>query len=407
MISVIFVHGISVRRADYRPAFARIQEALDRRTSNVRLVPCLWGDDFGANLRGGGASIPRYRKAKRIEEQPSSLEEQDRWDLLTDDPFLELRLLALRPPATSPEFDPRGTVPPSQLLEERIRSFSPSASLRGKLGEGGITDAALDFARKGVIENPVFHEALCASDEDLGEFQLVWARAVISMSISESDDAVRTDLDSTKKVSPAELATALAGEVGNQPKGLLGDWLDRALLAVATRLVGSRLESSRGHYTDLVVPFVGDVLVYQGNGQSIRDLIATSIVDAGEDSPVVLLGHSLGGIACVDLLAEKSFRAVKLLITVGSQSPLLYEMNALQKIRFDAPLPDHFPKWLNIYDERDFLSYVAAPVFKDQSGRVVDFEVNNRQRFPRSHSAYWENPSVWDMIVSQLAEAAR
>src|SRR4051812_42915871 len=80
MVNVIFVHGISVRRADYRVAFARIQEALGRRTSEVTVVPCLWGDEFGAILRGGGASIPRYRETKGIEEEPASFEEQDRWD---------------------------------------------------------------------------------------------------------------------------------------------------------------------------------------------------------------------------------------------------------------------------------------------------------------------------------------
>src|SRR5262245_40733176 len=123
MVNVIFVHGISVRGADYRTAFELIQNALICRTSDVALVPCLWGDDFGAVRRGGGASSPRYRQTKGIEKQPGLFEEQDRWDLLADDPLLELRLLALRPPTSPEEFDPRGTVPPGQLLDERIRSF--------------------------------------------------------------------------------------------------------------------------------------------------------------------------------------------------------------------------------------------------------------------------------------------
>jgi hypothetical protein len=57
------------------------------------------------------------------------------------------------------------------------------------------------------------------------------------------------------------------------------------------------------------------------------------------------------------------------------------------------------PNWLNVYDPRDLLSYVGAPLFP---GRVEDVEVDNRQPFPPSHSAYWANPQVWDAIVSRL-----
>ena len=73
--------------------------------------------------------------------------------------------------------------------------------------------------------------------------------------------------------------------------------------------------------------------------------------------------HSLGGVACVDLLVEAALPQVELLVTVGSQAPFFYEIDALQSLRFGVPLPEHFPRWLNVYDLRDFLSYVAAGVF--------------------------------------------
>ncbi|MFM7641942.1 MAG: hypothetical protein ACKO45_10390, partial [Cyanobium sp.] len=66
---------------------------------------------------------------------------------------------------------------------------------------------------------------------------------------------------------------------------------------------------------------------------------------------------------------------------------------------FGQPLPDSVPAWLNLYDPRDFLSYIGASVFP---GRVVDQCVDNRQAFPTSHSAYWRNAKVWETIHSIL-----
>ena len=109
---------------------------------------------------------------------------------------------------------------------------------------------------------------------------------------------------------------------------------------------------------------------------------------------MVLIAHSLGGIACVDLLVKTPLSAVKLLIICGSQAPLFYEIGALQSLEFgDIPaahrLPGHFPTWLNFYDLRDFLSYVAEPLFAKD--RVTDVVVDNRLPFPESHSGYWRN----------------
>jgi hypothetical protein len=103
----------------------------------------------------------------------------------------------------------------------------------------------------------------------------------------------------------------------------------------------------------------------------------------------------LGGIACVDLLVEQSLPQVVHLVTVGSQAPFMYEINALCSLEFGQPLPDHFPKWLNIYDLRDFLSYKGSKIFP----KVKDEEVISKQPFPRSHSADWENDRTWECIM--------
>jgi hypothetical protein len=94
-------------------------------------------------------------------------------------------------------------------------------------------------------------------------------------------------------------------------------------------------------------------------------------------------------VACVDLLAETATPAVSRLITAGSQAPYFYELDALVSRMFGAGLGENFTQgWLNFYDPNDFLSYLAAGVFR---GRAVDRVVHSGQPFPESHGAYWHN----------------
>ena len=143
-----------------------------------------------------------------------------------------------------------------------------------------------------------------------------------------------------------------------------------------------------------VYPGVGDILLYQTRGQVVRDFIDGQVQTA--DKPLIVLAHSLGGIMCVDLLAERDLSdRVKLLVTVGSQAPFLYELDALSGLRWGEVLPQYFPRWLNVYDRRDFLSYVGGGVFP---GRVRDEAVDSRQPFPQAHSAYWTTGRLWNLI---------
>ena len=117
------------------------------------------------------------------------------------------------------------------------------------------------------------------------------------------------------------------------------------------------------------------------------------------EAPVVLVAHSLGGIASVELLATRALPAVELLVTVGSQAPFLYELNALPTLPFGAELPPTVPRWVNVFDRRDLLGYTGAGVFP---GRVEDREVDNRAPFPRSHSAYFANERFYAVLDEVL-----
>jgi len=99
------------------------------------------------------------------------------------------------------------------------------------------------------------------------------------------------------------------------------------------------------------------------------------------------------------LLAREHIPQVRALITAGSQAPLLHELGALASLEQGAVLPETFPRWLNVYDPYDFLSYLAGRVFK---GRATDLCVQSLQPFPQSHSAYWTNPEMWKAVKAFL-----
>ncbi len=173
-------------------------------------------------------------------------------------------------------------------------------------------------------------------------------------------------------------------------------WLKEKAGGLLARVGTRYARRHRSSLTDAGTPAGGDILLYQARGEKIRGLIRKRLEEV--ESPVVLLAHSLGGIACVELLVAESL-GIELLVTAGSQVPFLYEIGALGSLAVGDELPGHFPPWLNIYDSRDFLSYVGAGVFP---GRVEDVKVDNSQPFPAAHSSYWENPEVWAAIDGAL-----
>ncbi len=394
MTNVVFIHGINTRGTAYDTAFDQVRSALAMRKPGTLLVPCRWGDDLGAALKGKGASIPQYDTTRAIRElETREVAEPELWELLDQDPLFELRVLALRPAPPPGEFDPLGIETPPKEIGRRIQECTDPERLKPMLKGTGLSEAEVVSACRDLTNSPVFADALTASTDDLEDFPRIWARAIVASAMTDSPGALIASDARLRDALVARLAEEVALEA--QARGLVSNWLTHALCVFGTGHVQDR----RGRYTDFIVPIVGDVLVYQGHGESIRERIRGSIPSEGQ---VVLLAHSLGGIASVDLLVEAKLSQVKLLVTVGSQTPLMYEMDALRCLRFGEPLPPHFPRWLNLYDPRDFLSYVAAKVFASSPRGIVDVEVNNRQPFVRSHSAYWTNPETWDAIVPEL-----
>jgi hypothetical protein len=151
---------------------------------------------------------------------------------------------------------------------------------------------------------------------------------------------------------------------------------------------------------------LADVVGYGAHRASIQRILTTELkaaASAARGRPVLPVALSLGGIALVDLLASWPEAPVEACVTVGSQAPLLYTFDAIPSMPYDEADPPHLPvPWLNIYDTRDFLSFLAEPLFRRTDGlaSVVDLRVRSGRDFPKSHSAYWELGSVWDAIAT-------
>jgi hypothetical protein len=180
--------------------------------------------------------------------------------------------------------------------------------------------------------------------------------------------------------------------------------------ASVMRLVTNYFEGRRESLLETMgAQLLADVIGYHEHRSSIHDVLRAGLEKASRAArgrPVLPVGLSLGGIALVDLVASWPEAPIEACVTVGSQAPLLYTFDAIPSMPYDEADPPHLPvPWLNVYDSRDFLSFVAEPLFRRSDGlaSVVDLRVRSGKDFPRSHSAYWDLPPVWDAIATAFA----
>lgn len=176
------------------------------------------------------------------------------------------------------------------------------------------------------------------------------------------------------------------------------------------KLVTNYFEGRRESMFDAMgAQLLADVVGYHRHRDSILEVVRDELARTARASrgrPILPVGLSLGGIALVDLLASWPQAPVEACVTVGTQAPLLYTFDAIPSLPYDEADPPHLPvPWLNVYDSRDFLSFVAEPLFRRTDGlaSVVDLRVHSGKDFPNSHSSYWETTPLWDAIATAFA----
>ena len=380
--TVLFVHGTGVREGPHLLTFKDIQAAFTNGPIDHDVHACPWGDVLGA--RPIVHSLPDTTRTPKTAALTHD-EEQARWEILARDPLFELRLLRNRP--REPGRRPAGGDLWDQISDYKLR------------------DAALTIVRDADLESCWADAWTLIIDDttrdtvqkagEIGEPAEAVARAVVAAMLAYAFDQELPLLGSLQRDA---LIDALVDHWGGRVAGK-GTWLLQWFTTTAGAMATPILKRFRGPLAELANPEIGDILRYLARPVPIQDHLRRAIESTPGDD-VYLLGHSLGGIVCVDLLATTALPRVKGLITVGSQAPYLHEIGALHGLEpGTTDLPAHFPDWLNLYDPYDFLSYVAEPVF---ARGVKDCRIESGQPFPYSHSAYWGMADTWTAIKAFL-----
>ena len=401
---VVFVHGTGVRKKESDASVELIRSHLKPHGFSVKGAP--WGDLAGS--RAAEKSIPTFEKTGG-----KSLTDDDReartWNLLFADPASELRLLALnKPDQTLPRL--------AGVLDQSIQGLYRPAlkgELLATLDAAGVVDVFADACDQ-IRRHDSFEELRKRALPPEGPYLDAIANAIVAQAAILDEEkrgygsAITQDSDIRDAL--VSVVRSALGPGKAAPGKRIVDFLGKGVSAAfsAAFYAGSYaagtpyLRMRRGKHAS-ASPLAGDILLYQARGEKIRGLIREQILEL--KVPVVLLGHSLGGVACVDLLMDAKEaelrQRVKMLATVGSQAPYFYEINALSSLEYGEgrELPAYFPWWLNIYDRADFLSYVGESLFRKG---VEDHEVRTHQPFPQSHSAYWSRKATYQHLVNAI-----
>ncbi|MFC8101720.1 hypothetical protein [Streptomyces sp. NPDC057363] len=390
MTAVVFIHGTGVREPGFSALAGRFSVGVTGLRGGLRIVPYYWGGEHGATLAAGGASLPPASGTSRGGPCVPGAGDDDTaaWAALYADPYAELALAAgTAAGAASATELPPGSPPPDQHLRARLAALAAEGDAPAADLGPGLARAAADLAA-----HPLLGAAAAALTPD--DLPGLAARGLTAQVIAGV-------LDTDAPLVPAGVTRDAVTDRLAQALGAPAPGTERGVRSLALRVAGSAASRAvvrrRRALTEAAHPAAGDVLRYLSRGEAVRAGLRTLL--AGLEPPVAIVAHSLGGIIALDTLVLTPLPQVRLLVTAGSQGPFLYESGSLPSLEPPAPLPDHFPDWLNLYDPRDLLSYLGAGLFP---GRVTDVAVDSRQPFPAAHSAYWTNPAVYRHIVDRL-----
>lgn len=405
MTTMLFIHGTGVRAEGIDAYFDAVRAGVGRIRKSMPVLACRWGDEVGATLLADGVSIPG-RHERREPPQPRRASPPDGanlpgteperevalWEALDAAPLLELQVLASQHPIPSAASSPSG-----RAMADRLgRAVGAGTPLHRALLATGLEHVA-EAAATQLVASDEFNQVVDSELLPQQDKAQVLARAFTALLLGLRDEQLGcpTPLDGTHR-QHLELSTAAAlGQGPTQPEDAAASLPD-AVLDSALWLATWWAYRDRQRWSAAMVPGLGDVLKYLVHGQALREVILRD-VKAIDDREVILLGHSLGAVAAMDLLLRGELPQVSSLIAVASQSGLLYEFDALPGRRFDPAeqLPDDFPDTHFVHDPMDPLAYLAGGLFGD---KVHDHVVDNHAPFPRNHGAYFTNPEFYRLL---------
>ena len=394
MSSLVVIHGTGVRGSAYNALFHLVEEKLRMLRPDIVPVRCLWGrSSRPEKLPDVPLCLPRSseRSAAGLDADEVRLQF---WAQLYNDPLAELRLLGARQDSgnwdTAELLDvfrrSKPTVALTRVLEQ-LSLQNTWAEVRGEITSSKecmdavvrVSESTLDLRQalsRAIVASITAHALLtCGPDPDSEPIRDQMIAEMVTMFLPSGELEIQAG-DRTL----TEVRSAFRESLWYGVQWLSAGYLERKRLAEAATMT----------------PIPGDIILYQSpQGDAIRSFIAATIHSAPK--PCNVLAHSLGSIAAIDVLVQAQDLDVAQLITIGSPIGLFYEINALVSLPRHGMLPAHFPQWLNIFDPRDLISYLAKPVFQDDP-RVVDRSHESGQPLVAAHSAYWASDAVWNLI---------
>jgi hypothetical protein len=168
--------------------------------------------------------------------------------------------------------------------------------------------------------------------------------------------------------------------------------------------------------------FLGDIFVYLKNNAQrtkIRSDVLTPLANAWQlataaHEPLILVGHSLGGVILYDMLSNPvaaglpaGFKA-DLLVTVGSQVGVFEEFKVYDSSSeaFGSSKGNKVPKlattaaWINVFDPVDILSFRCTPIFEG----VTDYMFSSGTGLLSAHTAYFGRPRFYARLRARLQQ---
>lgn len=243
------------------------------------------------------------------------------------------------------------------------------------------------------VEFPYYGDAL---DEFVKQSKLPRASEIHSRGSDQQDDflafqsEVANELAQKTGVTDAEINA----EYGDNPKvrgPLNWEWVQAILQAIDKHGGGM----SKG----AIEEFTRDVYLYL-TSQAVRDAIDDIAEKSFDETPMIVVGHSLGSVVAYNVL-KKTRRTVPLLITVGSPLGIRAIRTPLAPIAF----PNGVKHWFNAYDTRDVVAlnpldtanFAVNPPIENYSG--VKNPTSNRHGI----SGYLGDKVVASRIFKALA----
>ena len=257
----------------------------------------------------------------------------------------------------------------------------------------GLTAAgrdAMDSAAIDAIRFPFYGDVLWAA--------VVQGRAAVP-DVAALDAVQRVDPGLPDAVNRRQVAVlqSMAHELGVQASPA-----SAALLAVPSSvLLRGLLEWVANHSgvdEAVIRGFLRDVSAYldlPGCRAAVQDVVRPALL---ADADCVLVGHSLGGVVCAELLAEDQVRdRVGLFVAVGAPLGLDAVTDGMRPRGSARPASP----WVNVYDPRDWVA-LGSPL-PQTGGPREQLAVANPRSYEHSIESYLAHPEVATVVADALA----